>query len=454
MTETFGSIFLLNHESCGHAAILNTKLNRMRENFFRKIIFNKLSVFIFLTVFITCFIFVKTAYSQEDSITLSGADSIMVQEVDSTITSGGDTTGIAKNESAAAAFAESSPVFNGHSKEAVNRGKRFFLGILPFDRQSESCVSCHNLNPTDTLNWNPSAMDIAYKYAGKDFASFQQVVMQPMGIKMEASHQNFNISDEDLQTVKVYLDDLAMTGLSPAKPSFNKLLLFLFLGLIITWALLDLIIFHKFKLKFIPIIIFLGAFSYQLKMIYEEAVKLGRSEGYQPDQPIKFSHQVHVTENQIDCMYCHHTAETSQSANFPSTNLCMNCHMVVREGTLSGRFEIEKLVNAFEEGRSIEWIRIHELPDHVFFSHAQHVGAGKLDCIQCHGKVEEMHIVRQEKDLSMGWCLDCHRQTKVDFMDNQYYTTFKTLHEELKKGIRDSVVAADIGANDCAKCHY
>ncbi len=342
----------------------------------------------------------------------------------------------------------------GYSKEEINRGKRFFMGLLPFERNHESCVSCHNITPTDTLNWNPSAMDIALKYAGRDANAFRQVVKEPSGKMMEASHQNFDISDEDLQLVKVYLDHLAVTGLSSAKPSINRLLLFLFLGLLITWAILDLILFKKVKLKFIPVIIFLGAFGYQLSMIYEEAVKLGRSEGYQPDQPIKFSHRVHALDNQIDCMYCHHTATESKTANFPSTELCMNCHIVVREGTHSGRFEIDKLVKAHEEGLSIEWIRIHELPDHVFFSHAQHVGVGKLDCAQCHGPVEEMHIVRQHSDLSMGWCLECHRETKVDFIDNEYYKTFEAFHEELKKGMRDSVVAADIGANNCQMCHY
>jgi hypothetical protein len=132
----------------------------------------------------------------------------------------------------------------------------------------------------------------------------------------------------------------------------------------------------------------------------------------------------------------------------------MNCHIVVREGTHSGRFEIDKLVQAHEEGRSVEWVRIHKLPDHVFFSHAQHVGAGKLDCAQCHGTIEEMHVVRQVNDLSMGWCLECHRETQVDFVDNDYYKTFEALHKELASGQKDSIVAADIGANDCAKCHY
>jgi hypothetical protein len=132
----------------------------------------------------------------------------------------------------------------------------------------------------------------------------------------------------------------------------------------------------------------------------------------------------------------------------------MNCHVVVREGTHSGKFEISKLVEAHEEERSVEWIRIHELPDHVFFSHAQHVGAGKLDCAQCHGQVEEMHRVRQVNDLSMGWCLECHRETNVDFLGNDYYKTYEKFHEEIKAGIRDSVTAFDIGANDCQKCHY
>lgn len=350
--------------------------------------------------------------------------------------------------------ASESVISEGHSKEEIKRGERFFKGLLPVNREHESCTSCHNIRQLDTLNWNPSAYDIALKYAERDFTAFQNAVMQPTGQLMSASHQNINIVEEDLHTVKVYLDNLAEKGPPKQKPSINELLLFLFLGLIITLALLDLLIFHKIKVKAIPIIIFLAAFVYQASMIYEEAVGFGRSEDYQPDQPIKFSHEVHVTQNQIDCMYCHHTASHSKSANIPSTNLCMNCHIVVRQGTRSGSFEINKLVEAHEEGRSIEWIRIHDLPDHVFFSHAQHVGAGKLDCAECHGEVEKMHVLQQVNDLSMGWCLECHRETKVDFFENDYYTTYKQFHDEIKAGTLDSVTAADIGANSCQKCHY
>ncbi len=349
---------------------------------------------------------------------------------------------------------ESSAFPAGFSREDVNRGKRFFMGLLPVGREHQACVSCHNVVALDTLNWNPSAMDIALKYAGKDAESLRRVLMEPSGKLMEASHVNIKIDDDDVQRLKVYLDSIAANGLPAAKPSVNKLILFFLLGLLITWALLDLIFLKKVKYKFIPLLVFLGAFGYQLAMIYNESVKLGRSQGYEPDQPIKFSHKVHAHDNQIDCMYCHHTAPVSKTANFPSTELCMNCHIIVREGTHSGKFEIDKLIQAHEEGRSIEWIRIHELPDHVFFSHAQHVGAGKLDCAQCHGLVEEMDIVRQHSDLSMGWCLECHRETKVDFLENEYYKTFEAFHEELKKGMKDSIVAADIGANDCQKCHY
>ncbi|MEZ5105316.1 MAG: cytochrome c3 family protein [Draconibacterium sp.] len=353
-------------------------------------------------------------------------------------------------------FAESSEtvVAGGHSKEDINHGKRFFLGLKPANRDYASCVSCHYLTPTDTLNWNPSAMDIAEKYAEKDFVSFQQAVMQPSGVKMTSSHQNFNIAEEDLKAVKVYLDNMAKTGIADAKPTYNNLILFLFLGILLTWAIIELIFLRKIKWKIIPVVILLGAFGWQVEMIVTDAIRLGRQQDYAPDQPVKFSHKVHVGENGIDCMYCHTTVEQGKSAGIPATNLCMNCHVIIREGTNSGKFEIAKIVNASETGKPIEWIRIHNLPDHVFFSHEVHVGSGKLDCAQCHGDVAQMDIMKQQNDLSMGWCVNCHRETKVKFTENRYYEDYLKLHEDLQKGVIDSVTAADIGANDCMRCHY
>jgi hypothetical protein len=189
-------------------------------------------------------------------------------------------------------------------------------------------------------------------------------------------------------------------------------------------------------------------------MIATDAMRLGRQENYAPDQPVKFSHKIHAGENGIDCKYCHTTVEHNKSAGIPATNLCMNCHVIIREGTNSGKFEIAKIVNAVETKKPIEWIRIHNLPEHVFFSHAVHVGSGKLDCTQCHGPVKEMDIMKQHSDLSMGWCVNCHRETNVKFTENPYYQQFPKLHEDLKAGRIDSVTAEKIGANDCMRCHY
>ena len=341
-----------------------------------------------------------------------------------------------------------------HSHNDIQRGERFFKGLLPKDRKFESCVSCHILSKSDTMNWNPSAMDIATKYAGKDFAEFQSAVMEPNGKKMEASHKDFKIEEEDLKKVKVYLDELAKTGPPAVGPTVNQIVIFLLLGLLMTLALLDLIFFHKIKYRFITLLILIVALLLQVKMIAHAAMDLGRSKNYAPDQPIKFSHKVHAGDNQIDCKYCHTTAEFGKSAGIPAMELCMNCHILVREGARSGKFEIAKVVEANETKTPVEWVRLHNLPDHVFFSHAQHVGVAKVDCKQCHGQVQEMDIMKQNSDLSMGWCINCHRQTKVNFKDNHYYDNYMKLHDELKAGKIDTVRAVNIGANDCMRCHY
>jgi len=222
-----------------------------------------------------------------------------------------------------------------HSHNDIQRGERFFKGLLPKDRKFESCESCHILSKSDTMNWNPSAMDIATKFAGKDFAEFQSAVMEPNGKKMEASHKDFKIEDEDLKKVKLYLDELAITGAPAVGPTINQIVIFLLLGLLMTLALIDLIFLHKIKYRFITVLILLVALVVQVKMIASAAMDLGRSQNYAPTQPIKFSHKVHVDGNKIDCKYCHHTAEFGKSAGVPAVELCMNCHVLVREGANS-----------------------------------------------------------------------------------------------------------------------
>jgi hypothetical protein len=341
-----------------------------------------------------------------------------------------------------------------HSHLDIQRGERFFKGLLPVDRKFESCVSCHTLGQSDTLNWNPSALDIALKFSGKDFTDFQSAVMEPVGKMMEASHKDFKIAEEDLRKVKMYLDEMAITGPHNEGPTINQIVIFLLLGLFMTLALLDLIFFHKIKFRAVTVIVLLATVTFQIKMVAEAAISLGRSQNYAPTQPIKFSHKVHVDGNKIDCKYCHHTAEFGKSAGIPSVELCMNCHVLVREGANSGKFEIAKIVDAYETKKPVEWVRLHNLPDHVFFSHAQHVGVAKVDCKQCHGAVEQMDIMKQTSDLSMGWCINCHRDTKVNFKDNAYYDNYMKLHDQLKGGGIDTIRAVDIGANDCMRCHY
>jgi len=219
-------------------------------------------------------------------------------------------------------------------------------------------------------------------------------------------------------------------------------------------SIVDLIFTRIVKIKFIHLIIIIISAAVITEITILEAQALGRQQFYEPDQPILFSHKVHAGQNQIDCQYCHTTVETSKQAGIPHVQMCMNCHNVVREGTHTGTAEINKIYEAIESGKPIEWVRVHNLPDHAYFNHAQHVGAGKLDCTECHGEVEEMERIQQVNDLSMGWCIDCHRETEVQFFDNDFYKKYTQLHEDIKAGRVDRVTVDDVGGNECSKCHY
>jgi mono/diheme cytochrome c family protein len=233
--------------------------------------------------------------------------------------------------------------------------------------------------------------------------------------------------------------------------------------------------------------------------IAKATIKLGRQKDYQPDQPIYYSHKVHVGINQINCLYCHSAATESRHATIPSINVCMNCHQVVHtyekgpklyteDGQeIDGTAEINKLFAAagFTPGpgakwdptkaKPVDWIKVHNLPDHVYFNHAQHVTAGKVACQTCHGNIQDMDVVKQSSELSMGWCINCHRETKVDFFNskdssgNRFYSIYEKFQNDLRpdtvrnrfgeiirinKARMDSVTVKDIGGLECQKCHY
>ena len=208
------------------------------------------------------------------------------------------------------------------------------------------------------------------------------------------------------------------------------------------------------------------------------AMGLGRSKDYQPEQPIYYSHKVHAGVNQINCQYCHIGTYQGKQATLPSVNVCMNCHQAINEykgeplvrengDIVDGTAEIKKLYKyaGFTEGQPwdatkaqpIEWVRIHNLPDHVYFNHAQHVNAGQVACQQCHGEIQKMGEVKQFSDLSMGWCVNCHRETKVQFKDNGFYSIYEKFHEDIRTGKIDStkgITVEKIGGTECQKCHY
>jgi cytochrome c2 len=233
------------------------------------------------------------------------------------------------------------------------------------------------------------------------------------------------------------------------------------------------------------------------------AIDLGRNQGYAPVQPIKFPHDIHAGIDKIDCQYCHSGAAKSKHANIPSVNTCMNCHKGIKEAAVhgkTGRSEITKIYAAigfnpntgnyipnyqqmpkpeaekiFREWvagdkngvserqtnailaqiqKPIEWVRVHNLPDHVYFNHSQHVVVGGVQCQTCHGPVEEMKVVYQHAPLSMGWCISCHRTREVNFTGNDYYKTFAKYQEEVKAGKLEKVTVEKLGGTECQKCHY
>lgn len=343
----------------------------------------------------------------------------------------------------------------GFKHDEVLRGERLFYGLIPLEAGgSFNCTNCHNTITSDTLNWNPSASDLAKSFMDPKGMNIYQSMAQPVSALMEKAHQGIKMSEQEIFYVTAYLSELSGHELEEHKIFPVKLMLFIIFAVLMTAALIDLVFTRKLKYTFIHYIILLVGIGVHTWLAYEEATNLSRTEGYAPDQPIKFSHKIHAGENKTDCRYCHHTVEYSKSASIPSNNLCLNCHNVVRTGKNSGNFEINKIHRALAAGTPISWIRVHNLPDYTYFNHAQHVKAGKVACETCHGKVEEMDILKQEKNLSMGWCVNCHRDTQVDFKGNKYYTTFKNLNKVDETGKEIPVHVDDIGGIDCMKCHY
>lgn len=203
---------------------------------------------------------------------------------------------------------------------------------------------------------------------------------------------------------------------------------------------------------------------------------VGVDQGYEPIQPIAFSHKIHAGDNKIDCQYCHSSAKHSKTSGIPSVNVCMNCHKNISEvaedtkmefdGVTYGKKELDKEIQKIYdaagwdpetleytgETKPIKWVRVHNLPDFAYFNHSQHVTVGGLECQKCHGPVETMDELYQYSPLTMGWCIDCHKETKVDLKGNAYY---EKIHKQLAEKYNvEQVTIAQLGGKECGKCHY
>ena len=226
---------------------------------------------------------------------------------------------------------------------------------------------------------------------------------------------------------------------------------------------------------------------------YGKLNRIGINQGYMPDQPIWFSHNIHACQNEIDCQYCHSSAAKSKHAGIPSVNVCMNCHKGIKKGTISGDKEISKIYAAIGfdpstgqyienfQQQPIQWNKVHNLPDHVNFNHSLHVTGAKLDCKQCHGPVQTYSVGRlapieeinaqedvtgliklSKPTLTMGWCIECHNKANIDLKSSDYYvemhkrfessaTGKRTLKEIMEDG---EVTVKEMGGWECGKCHY
>lgn len=208
--------------------------------------------------------------------------------------------------------------------------------------------------------------------------------------------------------------------------------------------------------------------------LYGYLMQVGVDQNYEPIQPIHFSHKIHAGDNGIDCKYCHSSARVSKTSGIPSLNVCMNCHKNISEfqGDKDSTYvdhskefysgEIKKLYDAVGwdataqkytgKQKPVKWVRVHNLPDFVYFNHSQHVSVAGVECQTCHGPVETMEVMRQHSPLTMGWCVNCHRETDVKVEGNDYY---KKIHDGLaKKYGKQKLTAADMGGTECGKCHY
>lgn len=386
-----------------------------------------------------------------------------------------------------------------------------------------NCASCHNVWKDGTGpalagvedRWGANREDL-YVWINNWEAAVAKKIPQAVKIKDWSSSQmnKFNLKTADMDAILDYIKNEkppvtnnVAGGAAGAAKSDNNLLYGILSGAMLVLALVLMYVNRNLRkiteekegtntTQDVPVwrnMTYLGMFALVSLILTgyflgKGGMNMGRNKDYQPTQPIYYSHKVHAGLNQINCLYCHTGAQEGKQATIPSVNVCMNCHVNIKEyggeqliaedGTkINGTAEIKKLYSyagfkglpgetwdpATANAKPIEWVKIHNLPDHVYFNHSQHVKAGQIACQKCHGEIQEMGEVKQHSDLSMGWCINCHRETGVNFnydttskqfSGNQYYMQYEKFHADLKSAKKSKLTVNDIGGTECQKCHY
>ncbi len=374
-----------------------------------------------------------------------------------------------------------------------------------------NCAACHNPKVDGTgpaLQGVTARWEAAGDFGGKTGTQWLNVWIKNYNDPVKAKYKYavdmansrpsamnvFNtLKDADVENILLYVENPDAGGGPPPPPpptnagtdagkgpgaTLYLFVFFLFLLVIILVVVtnkLDAIVAEKsgevavaktpfYKKTNFKVALILIAIVYSGYKTVDTFTHFGRQQGYQPTQPIKYSHALHAGKHKIDCQYCHSTAYKGKHANIPSVNTCMNCHKQVSKGPKYGTEEIAKIYAAVgwdpytksysRPQKPVEWVRIHNLPDHVYFNHSQHVNAGKVQCQTCHGPIETMEEVYQYSPLSMGWCINCHRNTEVQFASNNYYAAYESIHAKLKDKKLSKVTVEAIGGTECQKCHY
>ncbi|MGY6744750.1 MAG: c-type cytochrome [Cecembia sp.] len=380
------------------------------------------------------------------------------------------------------------------SEEAISAGKSIF---------NANCRSCHRL---DQKNVGPALRGVTDRHSidwTKSFIRNSQALIASGDAEAVAIYNEYNqlvmpnhefLSDDDLMNLLAYIEYGDKADASAAAAGEGGAVaaggagvpseyLTIILGVLVVVLLLILVVLgliisvltrylksqpleeddkafieQKFEFKKILrsdaflVIVTALVIALVAKTALDELYTVGIQQGYAPKQPIAFSHALHAGQYEIECQYCHTGVEIGKSANIPSANICMNCHMHIQNvGGKDGISpEIAKIYAAVDNNQPIEWVRVHNLPDLSYFNHAQHVAVGGIECQTCHGPIEEMEVVYQHSSLTMGWCIDCHRQTDIRADGNEYYDKLVQLHS----GSKNALKVKDIGGLECAKCHY